>query len=203
MNPEEQIFGLIAAAEEQQKLVNAAISGLKRERIELSNMTTTVAQSTKEAVTLAMRESLSMATEQANQSIGDAVKPVINRLASVVEAANGAESSLKRASAWFAWKWVAVITAAVAGLCLVVYGSLTYQRFQVNELWREKSTLLADIEQLQIRADRLAKQGAKIEISDCKGRLCIAVDNINVQENHIFYVDGDTRKKAFVIPKGY
>lgn len=43
------------------------------------------------------------------------------------EATGEAEGSLRRAGAWFAWKWVALAAGGMAGVCVAAYVTLAWQ----------------------------------------------------------------------------
>ena len=162
MDAQQQLFGLMAVAEEHQKAVKAAIDGLTAERAALAKERAAVAQAAAsvagiagevrkaaadavpamqkaagEAVGASVRQSLAGASDAAAKALGEAAKPVIGSLSGVVQAASDAEGSMRNAGAWFAWKWVAVAAGGLVGVCLVAYASLAWQLHQVSSL-REK-----------------------------------------------------------------
>jgi hypothetical protein len=197
MDAQQQLFGLMAVAEEQQKAVNAAIDGLTAERAELAKERAAVAQAAAsvagvaveirkavaDAVGVSVKQSLAGASDAAAMALSEAVKPVIGSLSGVVQAASDAEGSLKKAGSWFAWKWVVVACGGLVGVCLVAYTSLAWQLNQVSSLREEKAALLSEIAQLQTQADKLAKLGGRAKLAECgkdekakTGRLCVRVD---------------------------
>ena len=200
MDAQQQLFGLMAVAEEHQK---AAIDGLTAERAALAKERAAVAQAAAsvagiagevrkaaadaipamqkaagEAVGASVRQSLAGASDAAAKALGEAAKPVIGSLSGVVQAASDAEGSMRNAGAWFAWKWVAVAAGGLVGVCLVAYASLAWQLHQVSSLREEKAALLGEVAQLQANADDWAKRGGRAKLEKCgdAGRLCVRID---------------------------
>lgn len=205
MDAQQQLFTLMALAEEQQKAVQAAIEGLADERAALAKERAAVARAAAsvanvagdvrkaatdavpalkraagEAVDASVKQSLAGVAEAAMQALDQAVKPVIGRLSGVVQAASEAEGSMRRAGVWFAWKWVAVAGGGVVGVCLLAYASLAWQLHQVNSLREEKAELQEEVAQLQANANEWAKQGGRVKLERCgeTSRLCVRVNKI-------------------------
>ena len=203
MDAQQQLFGLMAVAEEHQKAVKAAIDGLTAERAALAKERAAVAQAAAsvagvagdvkraaadaipamqraagEAVGASVRQSLAGASDAAAKALGEAAKPVIGSLSGVVKAAHEAEGSMRNAGAWFAWKWVAVAAGGLVGVCLVAYASLAWQLHQVSSLQDEKAALLVEVAQLQTNADDWAKRGGRAKLEKCgdANRLCVRID---------------------------
>jgi hypothetical protein len=203
MDAQQQLFGLMALAEEHQKAVQAALDGLVEERAALAKERAAVARAAVsvadvayevrkaaadavpalkraagEAVSASVRQSLAGAADAAVQALGEAAKPVIGSLSSVVQAAGEAEGSMRRAGAWFAWKWVAVAGGGVVGVCLLAYASLAWQLHQVESLREEKAALQVEVVQLQTNANEWAKQGGRVKLERCgeASRLCVRVN---------------------------
>ena len=224
---EEQLYGLMAAAGEQQKAVDAAIKGLATEKAAMAaarvaleaavvevkrsatNASAQLKKAASEAVSTAVEQSLSGASETAAEAMASATAPVIGKLTDVVNAASEAEGSLRNAGAWFAWKWVAVAAGGLAGVCLVAYVSLAWQLHEVSSLRDDQAALNADITQMQANADALAKKGRRIVIDQCGGRPCIeASSNQGADQDGTAIPLGgwhttDGRNVALVIPRGY
>jgi hypothetical protein len=230
MDAQQQLFGLMAVAEEHQKAVQAALEGLTAERVALAKDRTALAQAAAglagvagevrkaaadavpamqkaagEAVGASVRQSLAGASDVAAKALSEAAKPVINSLSGMVQAANEAEASIKNAGAWFAWKWVAVAAGGAAGVCLVAYASLAWQLDQISILRDEKAALSADVAQLQTTVSALEKKGGRIVMTTCGGRLCIeASSNQGKGAEHwngAVWVAPDGAQ--LVIPRGY
>lgn len=194
MDTQQQLFGLMALAEEHQKAVKAAIDGLAAERVALA-----------QAVTASVGQSLAGASEAAAKAIGEAAKPVLGRLSGVMQAASEAEGAMRNAGAWFAWKWVAVAAGGLVGVCLVAYASLAWQLHQVNSLAQEKAELASDVARLQANVSALEKKGGRIVMNTCGGRLCFEASS-NQGQNAEQWKGGvwSTKEGAqLVIPRGY
>lgn len=204
MDAQQQLFGLMAVAEEHQKAVKTAIDGLAAERAALAKERAAVAQAAAsmagvagdvkraaadaipamqraagEAVGASVRQSLAGASDAAAKALGEAAKPVIGSLSGVVRAAHDAEGSMRNAGAWFAWKWVALAAGGLVGVCLVAYASLAWQLHQVSSLQDEKAALQVEVTQLQANANDWAKRGGRAKLEKCgsePGRLCVRVD---------------------------
>ena len=189
MDAQQQLFGMMAIAEEQQKAVKAAIDGLAAERVAVAKERAAMAQvllavnnaaqgvrkAAGEAVATLVAESLSGASKAAAEALGEASKPVIDRLAGVVKAASNAEGRLNGAVAAFGWKWAMVAgstaAGAIAALLLAAWISVGWQRHQVE-------SLSAEVAELKATAADLAKRGGRIELTACgdKKRLCTRVE---------------------------
>lgn len=219
MDPQQQLFGLMALAEEHQKAVQAAIDGLADERAALAEERAAVAQAAAnvagvadavrkavadavpalkraagEAVGASVRQSLAGAADAAVKALEEAAKPVIGSLSGVVKAAGEAEGSMRRAGAWFAWKWVAVASGGAVGVCLLAYASLAWQLHQVNSLREEKAELQDEVVQLQVNANEWAKQGGRVKLERCGDalRLCVRVNKTAIygKDNDYFVLRG-------------
>ncbi|RZI54358.1 MAG: hypothetical protein EOP12_03330 [Pseudomonas sp.] len=203
MDAQQQLFTLMALAEEQQKAVQTAIEGLADERAALAKERAAMARAAAsvagvadevrkaaadavpalkraagEAVGASVKQSLAGAADAAVQVLAEATKPVISSLSDVVQAAGEAEGSMRRAGAWFAWKWVAVAGSGAVGVCLLAYASLAWQLHQVESLREEKAVLQDEVIRLQANATELAKQGGRVKLEKCgeASRLCVRVN---------------------------
>ncbi len=215
MDEQQQIFGLMAVAEEHQKAVAAAIAGLAAERAALAKERASLAQvvqgiqkATGDAVSAAVGQSLAGASETAAKALGDAATPVIGKLSGVVQAASDAEDSMRKAGQWFAWKWVAVAGGGLAGVCLVAYVALAWQLHEVGSLSDEKARLAAAIVRERATVAGLTKDGGRVHWNTCDGRLCFeASSNQGTYSNGTPIPLGSwTTNKGhvpLVIPKGY
>lgn len=182
MDAQQQLFGMMAIAEEQQKAVKAAIDGLAAERasmaqvlLAVNNAAQGVRKAAGEAVATSVTESLSGASKAAVEALSEASKPVMDRLSGVVRAASNVEGRLNGAVAAFGWKWAMVAGGAAAGgiltVLLVAWISVGWQRHQVE-------TLSAEVAELKATAADLAKRGGRAELTVCgdKKRLCTRVE---------------------------
>ena len=140
MDPQQQLFGLMALAQEQQKAVKTAIDGLAikraalaKERAALAQAATDVAgvasdvgraaaqavpavrQAAAEAVDASVKQSLTGSADVAAAALGNAAKLTIDRLSGMVRIAGEVEGKLSGAVTSFGWKWATVAGGAAAG----------------------------------------------------------------------------------------
>ncbi len=234
MDAQQQLFGLMTVAEEHQKAVKAAIDGLAAERAALAKERVAVAQAAAsvagvagdvkraaaeaipamqkaagEAVDASVRQSLAGASEIAAKALGEAAQPVIDSLSGVVKTVCEAEGSMRKAGAWFAWKWVAVAAGGLVGVCLVAYASLAWQLHQISSLRDEKAALAADVVQMQANVSAWEKKGGRITLDSCddsgKSRLCIPVSTNQGKGYEDYKAPFNNAKSGvqYVIPRGY
>ena len=193
MDVQQQLFGLMAVAQEQQKAVTGALEGLSGERAALAQAVARVVGAAGEvhlaatAAVPALQQAVDVAVgravrhvlaDEARTALREATQTVIEPLAGAAQAARDAERALRRAGAWFAWKWVAVAAGGLMGVCLIAYGALAWQRHQVADLAAQKDALAAEVAQMQANVDALAKRGGRITLAPCglSRRLCVRVD---------------------------
>ena len=215
MDQQQQLFGLMAVAEEQQKAVQTAIDtltaereALAQERIRLAQTVQSVSKAVGTAVGVAVRNQMGDAGETAITALETALKPILENLSGVIQTTTQAEHALSQASAWFAWKWIALAAGGFAVVCLVAYASVAWQIHEVRDLRQQKATPTAEIPQMQADVAALAKRGGRIVMTTCGGRLCIEASNnqgtySNGSPIPIGGWDTDRSKIPLVIPKGY
>jgi hypothetical protein len=174
MDTQQQIYNMMALADEQQKAVKDALDKLTAEREALAKERAAIAKAASEAV----RQSLI----GASKTLEDASKPIIDQLSGMVRAASEAEGKLSGAVAAFGWRWAVLAGSAAAGAIVVVLVAawlLTWwQRYQVSSLGEQKAQLQAEVTQLQANADAWSKRGGRAKLERCgdKSRLCVRVD---------------------------
>ena len=196
MDAQQQIFSLMAAAEDQQKAVKTLLDALAAERAALAKERAGVAQAAAsvagvagevrkaaaEAVGASVRQSLAGASDAAAKALGEASKPIVGQLSGVVKAAGEAEGKLSGAVAAFGWKWAVVAGGAAAGgivaVLLAAWLAVWWQRHQVEQLAEQKAALLGEVAQLQANAEEWAKRGGRAKLEKCgdQGRLCVRID---------------------------
>lgn len=228
---QEQLFGLMAVAQEQQQAVEAAVAGLAAERAALAKERAALAQATAsvvdgagevrraaaavtpaaqkaagEAVSASVRQALAGAAQTAASALGEATRPVVGNLSSAAEAAAAAAASIRNAGQWFAWKWVAVAAGGVVGLGLLAYAAVAWQMHQVERLSEQRAALAAEVARLQASVAALERRGGKIVLNNCGGRLCIEASGNQGEgfEQWKGAVWNDKGKGVqLVIPRGY
>jgi cell division protein FtsB len=178
MDTEQQIFGLVAAAQKHQAAVQTALDGLTAERAALAKERAALAQVTgslqagaSEAVTRAVRESLA----GSSKILESAAQPVIGSLSDAAQATDAATGKLTGAVSAFCRKWALVAGGATAGCILAVlavtWAATSYQREQMT-------ALRAEVAELQAEADDWAKRAGRAQLTTCgeKHRLCARVE---------------------------
>lgn len=210
MDIQQQIFGLLAAAEDQQKAVQSALDGLNAERAKLAQVTAKVENSvpalrnaTQEAVKAAVGASVSGAAKTAVEAIEAASGPLISQLTTVVTNAKTAEAELSETMTGLGWKWAATVVASTFGGVLAILGTawltLEWNRAEIASLSEERQALLAQVTELQAGVAALKKRGGRIVMNSCGGRLCIEASRD--QDDGWHTTDG--RNVTLVIPNGY
>jgi hypothetical protein len=196
MDAQQQLFSLMAAAEEHQKAAQTAIEGLTAERAavaeERAALTQAVAalagavadvrtataaaapairEAASGAIAQSVKESLDGASEVAAKALDEALRPIILSLSGAARAADKAEGKLSGAVASFGWKWAVVAAGAAAGgiLAVLLAGVLSaeWQRHQVEQLKGERAVLLDEVAQLQAQAQDWAKRGGRAKLEVC------------------------------------
>ena len=218
---QDRLYDLMALAEKQQDAVHSAtaqlsieLAALARERLALAQAiiemkqvgarsVSAVQKAAGDAVVACLTPALASAGEAAAQALGEATRPVLNRLAGVVQAAAATEGQLKRAGQWFAWKWVAVAAGGMAGACLLAWGSVAWERHQVDQLTEQKAALQSDVVDLQARVADLQKRGGRIRMNTCGKRLCIEASPNQGTGSAWTGPWNEDNGTPLVIPRGY
>ena len=223
---DERVFGLIAAAEDQQKMAAAVLArlaaqedalarerqllaedraALRNEIVALRQTAGTVGpalqRSTRDAVVIAVADSMSGAGKTAAQAVTAAAGPVLNRLDGMAVVAQEVEASLRRVVEWVTWRLLGRVgTVAAALLLVVVLGNVAIGWWDGRAIaadQAQKALLEAQIVGLQDTRDQLVQAGGRAVITRCgpSARLCIQVD-----EAAPAYADG---LKSYRIIEGY
>jgi cell division protein FtsB len=204
---DERVFGLIAAAEDQQKMVQAVLArlaaqedALARERQLLAEDRATLRaeiaalrqtagtvgpalqRSMRDAVGMAIADSMTGAGETAARAVTAAARPALDRLAGVAATAQEVEASLRRVVGWVTWRLLGKVGAVAAGcLLVVVLGNVAIGWWDGRAIaadQAQKALLEAQIAGLQDTRDQLVQAGGRAVITRCgpSARLCIQVD---------------------------
>ena len=206
MDAQQQIFSLMAAAEDQQKAIGAALEALAAERAALAKERAAVAQAAAsvagvandvrkaaeavpsiqkaagEAVGVSVRQSLAGVSETATAALEQASQPIIGRLTGVIRSLGEAEGQLSNAVSSFGWRWALVAGGAAAGcvasVLIAAWLSVWWQRHQVETLIEQKAQLQAEVAELQTNAQDWTKRAGRAKLDKCgdAGRLCVRVD---------------------------
>src|SRR5512147_3250044 len=122
-----KIGGLLEVAEAQQQAVAAQLEQLKRQTEALAqavanvntaadNAVIALEEAAGAAINRSIRESLSHAAETALSALQGVSEPVMAQWSAMTEEARAAETRLRRALAWFSWRWAALIGALGVGV---------------------------------------------------------------------------------------
>ena len=196
MDTQQQIFALMAAAEDQQKAIGLAVEALVVERVALAKERAAVAQAAAsvagvandvrkaaadavpalqkaagEAVGASVRQSLAGVSEAATAALEEASRPIVGRLSGVIQSLGEAEGQLSNAVASFGWRWAVLAGGAAAGgiaaVLIAAWLSVWWQRHQVEDLLEQKAQLQAEVGQLQGNAEEWAKRAGRAKLEKC------------------------------------
>src|SRR5512144_1161398 len=117
-----KIGGLLEVAEAQQQAVAAQFEQLKRQTEALAqavanvntaadNAVIVLEEAAGAAINRSIRDSLSQAAKTALAALQGVSEPVMAKWSAMTEEAKAAETQLRRAISWFAWRWVALMGA--------------------------------------------------------------------------------------------
>ena len=158
MTPEEQLFGLLAAAQEQQQTVKDAIGAITSQIVTLQNTSASLQNAVSKA-----------AADGVKGSIGDAQKTAVNGLNASATTLQDAAAAATAAASWLGFKVAALIAfTAVAMVAALFLGAQT-----LLPTVDERAEKLA----LQTTIAELKQRGGKAVLASCDGRPCIEVDS--------------------------
>ncbi len=183
---EKQMLALLIETAEEQSAENAAqLTALAAAAEKIEGIVPAIQKAAGEAISVEARVALAGATETASV----------------------AAKELKRAAQWFGWKAFALAAVGMAGVCLVAWGSIWWQRHQIAALIERKAALQSDVAELRANVTNLEKKGGKIKMNTCgpKKRLCVEVEpdqGAKGWENLKAPFSGDG-EGTYIIPKGY
>ena len=207
---EQELFGLMAVAQEQQQ---AATLILKRLEAQQAELTQTIAKarsavdemnksghasaliiekSTRIAVEKAVQTALESVQQQTRSALGDSMNPAVKALQGVTDRAEQAEENLHQASRALSWKWTAICAAMGCTLLATVVGLSMLLVPTPSEI----ATLRANVAALEAR-------GGKVQLTQCgpSNRLCAQIDiKANTAKNGAF---GWGKEGDWVILQGY
>ena len=207
---EQELFGLMAVAQEQQQAATLILKRLEAQQIELTQTIAKarsavdemnkaghasaliIEKSTRIAVEKGVQSALASIQQQTRSALGDSVSPAVTALQGVTERAEEAEENLHQASRSLSWKWAAICAAVGCGLLATVVGLSMLLVPTPNEI----ATLRANVAALEA-------QGGKIQLTQCgpSNRLCAQVDvKANTAKNGAF---GWGKDGNWMILQGY
>ena len=182
---EQELFGLMAVAQEQQQAAAVALERLEAQRagleqtieqaraavreMEMAGKASAliIEKATRLAVSEAVSGALVAVRDETAQTLGGSVKPAVSALEGVTGRAEQAEQRLSQAAASFSWQWGA-LWAGTAGLLLAVVLGIVLLVVPSPK----------EIAELRAKAEYLEERGGKVVLTECgpKQRLCAEFD---------------------------
>lgn len=205
---EQELFGLMAIAQEQQKAATVALEQLEAQRAELDSTigkakaavlemekagkasALIIEKATRIAVSEAISDALKAVRDQTASTLGDSVGPSVRALEGATGRATRAGEELHEAASWISWKWAGILAFTGCGLLLTVVALSMLLVPTPGEI----ADLRADVAVLE-------SKGGKIQLSQCGSdgnRLCA---KINVQANKS--TGGWGKEGEWMILQGY
>ena len=208
---EQELFGLMAVAQDQQQAAAltlqrleaqqaelAGIIGKARSAVEAMNNAGTasavlIEKATKNAVEKGVQSALEGIQQQARSALGDSVNPAMKALQGITARAEQAEENLHQAAKSISWRWAAIwaftgctLLTAVVGLSMLLVPS-------PNEI----ADLRANVAALETR-------GGKVQLTQCgpSNRLCAKID-LKANEGKGTNGDGWGKEGEWRILQGY
>jgi len=208
---EQELFGLMAVAQEQQRAASDALQKLEERHVQLHALIARagtaveemnkagqasaliIEKATRIAVEKAVQAALASVQQQTLSTLSDSVTPAVKALQGVTARAEQAEESLHQAASSISWKWAAICAAVGCGLLATVVGLSMLLVPTPNEI--------AD---LRANVASLEAQGGKIQLTQCgpsSNRLCAQIDvKANTAKNGAF---GWGKDGNWMILQGY
>jgi hypothetical protein len=174
MDTERKIYGLLETVEQQQKNLNIAAAALEATRAAIAGLIGDVQKASAAGASAGAAQALA----QAGLLVTEAAGPTIAELKQATASVARVQSTLRRATAWVSWQYLALIAAGCAVLVLSVWIAVAWQRQELGELRDQKAVLEAQIPTLQATVGELAAKGGKIKLSECgkDKRKCVKVN---------------------------
>jgi hypothetical protein len=216
MDTQENLFGLMAIAEEHQSAVRAAVAALASERqalgeqsaahsMQLRELTRTANEAVKAmetaagaAVRSAMARSINDASSAVEGAFGTATRPFLKRLDDSATIAYQAKDQLDASMTRLCWQWIYVAGACTGAVLIAVWlvGAMftEWQRHVNLNLIDERNELKAEVALLRSQSEEWAKRGGRAKLEKCgdPARLCVRVDKSMTygQGNDYFVLKG-------------
>jgi len=171
-----KIGGLLEVAEAQQQVVAMQLEQLQQQTAALAQAVTNVNNAAENAVIAlqeaagaaishSIRESLSQAAETALSTLEGVSEPVMAHWSAMAQEARVADTRLRRAVAWFSWRWAALLGILGAGVILgIVLAAKTlvwWERFQIDSLSEQRAALTEEVSRLEATAKNWGKKAGR------------------------------------------
>jgi len=164
----------------------------------------TIEHVTEEAIDFSVQRSLEDLAAPATLALQEAIKPIRENLSTLAQHTGEIEQRTRHAMAWFSWKWIAMVAAGFFGVSMLAWVALAWQRDEIEQLNHQRRNLMADVAQMQSNAEALEKKGARIQLAQCGGRLCVVASRN--QSDKLNNWRGPWKNEAgqpMVVPLGY
>jgi len=182
---EQELFGLMAIAQKQEKAVGEALENLENQQVGLHAVVARassaagemhkasyasaliIEKATRIAVEKAVEDALSGFREQSRSALVDSVNPALKALHGLAERAGEAEESMRAATRSFGWKWIGILVLTSFMLLTTIVGLSMLLVPSPNEIADLRAAVAA-----------LEAKGGKVQLSVCgdKKRLCARID---------------------------
>ena len=206
---EQELFGLMAVAQEQQRAASEALQKLEDRHVQLHALIARagtaveemnkagqasaliIEKATRIAVEKAVKDALVGLQEQARSTFTASVSPALKALQGVTERAVETEESMHAAASSFSWKWTAIWVSTSCMLLATIVGLSMLLVPSPNEI--------AD---LRANVAALEAKGGKVQLSTCgpKSRLCARVD---LKEAGTMWWPENNKNEKWIILNGY
>ena len=127
---------------------------------------------------------------------------MIAQWSAMTQEARAADTRLRRAVAWFSWRWAALLGFLSAGIILaivLVTNTLVgWERLQVDSLSEQRAALTEEVSRLEATAKTWRRKAGRASLNDCGGRLCVEID-----ETAGRWTVKDDPSRPLAIIKGY
>jgi len=193
---EQELFGLMAIAEENTKAAAVAVGNIAEERAALAN---TVINLNTEIATLKTAVE-SAAAKGVKDSLTQAPEATVTAFNDATERLNKATGALESSAHWFSWQLVVLVAIVCVAMVGTAYSLGRYMTPSNAEIEDKR----AEIAKLEANIDSLAKRGGRIKLSMCDGRLCAyAATNQGNGNNNWSAPWKTTEGASLVILRGY
>lgn len=192
---EQELFGLMAVAEENTKSATLAVDKIANERAALANTITNLDTQiaalktvVENAASKGVRDSLKKAPEAATTALDQATK-----------ALNNAAGTVKSSANWITWKLAVIVVIVCMAMVGTAYGLGRYMVPSNAEIEAKR----AELAQLKINIADLAKRGSKIKLGMCDGRICALASTNQGKGNENWSSPWTSNGTPLVILDGY
>lgn len=206
---EQELFALMAIAQEQQKAVDAALSKLAVRQIELDALivrankaavgieqasqsaASTIQKTTQSAVEQGIKAALERVSEQTRSTLGQAINPATNALKEVTELVIDTDKRLHHTKNSLSWKFSGIMTMV---LCMLFATTMVLAKLFVPSP--------GEIADLRATVADLERRGGKVQLTTCgnSNRLCAKI-NVGANKSKGGYGQGES--DTWMILQGY